>query len=133
MFQFPAVKSLVETWATEINTARVSSFSSTFIGIALPNHDIEAKLHHAGIIISRKITKVEGTNKEAEEKVLVGEAEAEQPVSTAIFTDQGSWGQGVGMSLYHSSPIARKVWDRADRHLWTIMVTHFPCYSPSPY
>ena len=23
--------------------------------------------------------------------------------------------------------------DRADRHLWTVMVTHFPCYSPSPY
>ena len=85
MFPFAAVRSLVETWATESNTVRVRSFSCNFIDIALPNHNIEAKLHHAGIVSRRKITKVVATNKEAEEEMLVGEEEAEQPVSAYIY------------------------------------------------
>ena len=68
------------------------------------------------MVSGRKIIKVEASNKETEEKVLLGEAEVEQPVSAYVFTGQGSQEQGMGMDLYASSAVAKEVWDRADKH-----------------
>ena len=116
MYSSAAVRSLVETWAAENNVGRVRSFSCQMVGMVLPNDDIEVKLQHVGMVAGRKIIKVEASNKETEAKVLVGEAEVEQPVSSYVFTGQGSQEQGMGMELYGSSPVAKEVWDRADAH-----------------
>ena len=116
MYSSAAVRSLVETWAAENNIGRVRSFHCSLVGMVLPNDDIEVKLQHIGMVSGRKIIKVEASNKESEEKVLLGEAEVEQPVSAYVFTGQGSQEQGMGMELYASSPVAKEVWDRADAH-----------------
>ena len=116
MYSSAAVRSLVETWAAENNIGRVRSFHCSLVGMVLPNDDIEVKLQHIGMVSGRKIIKVEASNKETEEKVLLGEAEVEQPVSAYVFTGQGSQEQGMGMELYASSPVAKEVWDRADAH-----------------
>ena len=116
MYSSAAVRSLVETWAAENNVGRMRSFTASFAGMVLPEDQITVRLQHTGMIAGRKIIKVEATNKETEDKVLLGEAEVEQPVSSYVFTGQGSQEQGMGMDLYNSSPVAKEVWDRADRH-----------------
>ena len=116
MYSSAAVRSLVETWAAENNVGRVRSFHASLTGMVLPNDDIEVRLQHVAMVAGRKIIKVEASNKETEEKVLLGEAEVEQPVSSYVFTGQGSQEQGMGMELYESSEVAKEVWDRADKH-----------------
>lgn len=117
MYSSAAVRSLVETWAAENKIGRVRSFHASLTGMVLPNDDLNVKLQHVGMVAGRKIIKVEAINKETEEKVLLGEAEIEQPVTAYVFTGQGSQEQGMGMDLYASSPVAREVWDRADKYL----------------
>lgn len=117
MYSSAAVRSLVETWAAENKIGRVRSFHATLTGMVLPNDDINVKLQHVGMVAGRKIIKVEAINKETEEKVLLGEAEIEQPVTAYVFTGQGSQEQGMGMDLYGSSEVAKDVWDRADKYL----------------
>jgi fatty acid synthase subunit beta len=116
MYSSAAVRSLVETWAADNNIGRVRSFHASLTGMVLPNDDLEVKLQHVGMVAGRKIIKIETSNKETEDKVLLAEAEVEQPVSSYVFTGQGSQEQGMGMDLYGSSAVAKEVWDRADRH-----------------
>ena len=116
MYSSAAVRSLVETWAAENNVGRVRSYHVNLVGMVLPDDMLDVKLQHVGMVSGRKIIKIEVSNQETEDKVLLGEAEVEQPTTSYVFTGQGSQEQGMGMDLYNSSPVAKEVWDRADKH-----------------
>jgi fatty acid synthase subunit beta len=131
MYSSAAVRSLVETWAAENKIGRVRSFHASLTGMVLPNDDISVKLQHVGMVAGRKIIKVEAINKETEDKVLLGEAEIEQPVTAYVFTGQGSQEQGMGMDLYASSPVAKEVWDRADKYLMDTYGKYSGIHHPS--
>lgn len=133
MYSSAAVRSLVETWAAENNIGRIRSFHADLVGMVLPDDDIDVKLQHVGMVSGRKIIKIEASNKETEEKVLLAEAEVEQPTSAYVFTGQGSQEQGMGMDLYNSSPVAKEVWDRADKHFldnYGFAITHIVKNNP---
>lgn len=116
MYSSGSIRSLVEEWAANSIASRVRAFKAEFVGMVLPNDTLQTSLEHIGMVNGRKIIKVETKNAETEQTVLIGEAEIEQPVTTYVFTGQGSQEQGMGMDLYNSSEVAREVWDRADRH-----------------
>lgn len=115
MYSSAAVRALVETWAADNVSSRVRAYSCQFVGMVLPNTPLKTSIQHVGMINGRKLIKFE-TKNDLEEVVMVGEAEVEQPVSTFVFTGQGSQEQGMGMDLYEKSEVAQVVWDRADAH-----------------
>lgn len=116
MYSSGAIRALVEQWAANSIASRVRAFKADFVGMVLPNDILQTSLEHIGMINGRKIIKVTTKNVETDTTVLLGEAEIEQPVTTYVFTGQGSQEQGMGMDLYNSSEVAREVWDKADRH-----------------
>ncbi|KAI2622534.1 fatty acid synthase beta subunit [Hypoxylon sp. NC1633] len=117
MYTSGAVRSLVETWATENHASRMRDYNVKFTGMVLPGDRLEVQLHHVGMVAGSMIVQIEVVKTdETREKVLAGEAIIEQPTSAYVFTGQGSQEKGMGMELYEKSAVARDVWDRADKH-----------------
>lgn len=116
MYSSGSIRSLVEEWAANSVAERVRAFKCSFVGMVLPNDILQTTLEHIGMINGRKIIKIQTKNIETDSPVLEGEAEIEQPITTYVFTGQGSQEQGMGMDLYNKSTVAKEVWDKADAH-----------------
>jgi fatty acid synthase subunit beta len=110
------VHSIVETHAADGKPGRVLSYKANFTGMVLPGDEIEVYLWHTGMLAGRKVIKIEARNSKGH-AVLTGEAEVEQPTTAYIFTGQGSQEVNMGMELAAKSPVAKEVWDRADKFL----------------
>jgi fatty acid synthase subunit beta len=115
MWTSAATRKFVEIFAADNMPRRVVDYDVKFVNMVTPLDRLETKLTHIGMKNGRKIIKVETVNQN-NERVLVGTAEVEQPVTSYVFTGQGSQEQGMGMSLYNSSPVAKAIWDYADEH-----------------
>jgi 3-oxoacyl-ACP reductase-like protein/enoyl reductase-like protein/malonyl CoA-acyl carrier protein transacylase/acyl dehydratase len=115
MWTSASTRKFVEIFAADNVPRRVVAYDVKFVGMVLPSDRLETKLSHTGMKNGRKIIKVETVNQN-NEKVVEGTAEVEQPVTAYVFTGQGSQEPGMGMALYDSSPVAKAIWDQADKH-----------------
>ncbi|GAA5980800.1 hypothetical protein JCM11641_002656 [Rhodosporidiobolus odoratus] len=98
--------------------ARVRKYDVGFTAMCLPSRKMEVRLKHVGQTTGgNRLIKVETVDVEAGNVVLSGTAEVAQAPTAYVFTGQGSQEPGMGMELYNNSPVARAVWDEADRHL----------------
>ncbi|KAJ2162492.1 fatty acid synthase alpha subunit Lsd1 [Coemansia sp. RSA 552] len=116
MWTSASTRKFVETFAADNHPERVRAYDVEFVGMVLPNDQLETKLWHVGMKDGRKLIRVETFNQHGA-KVLAGMAEVEQPITGYTFTGQGSQEPGMGMDLYARSETARSLWDRADRHM----------------
>ena len=115
MYSSAAIRAQIENWAADSVASRVRGYECQFTSMVLPNTPLKTTIQHVGMINGRKLIKFETKNND-DVVVLTGEAEVEQPISTFVFTGQGSQEQGMGMDLYNSSEVAKNVWDRADAY-----------------
>jgi fatty acid synthase subunit beta, fungi type len=120
-----AIGSLLETWTAKGRVGAVRSLEASFVGMVLPDDLVEVELWHTAMIKGRKLIKIIAKKTDSGEVVLKGEAEVEQQRSAFLFTGQGSQEQNMGMDLYASSPIARSVWDIADK----FYLSHYGSFS----
>lgn len=114
MYSSTAVRNLVERWVQGNKTGCMRRFNVSFVGMVLPNTEIEVQMEHIGMIDGCKIISIDVRNSETKQKILLGEAEIELPTTTYFFTGQGSQEKNMGMELYAQSLVAREIWDEAD-------------------
>ena len=117
MYTSAAVRALLEEWVADNRTEAFRAFKCSFVGMVLPGDELEVVFEHVAMVAGRKIINVTAINRSSGGKVLQGQAEVDQPTTSYVFTGQGSQEKGMGMDLYESSPIARKIWDTADKVL----------------
>ena len=115
MWSSASTRKFVEIFAADNVPRRVVAYDVKFVGMVLPSDRLETKLYHTGMRNGRKIIKIETINQN-NEKIVVGTAEVEQPITAYVFTGQGSQEKGMGMDLYDSSAVAKSIWDQADKH-----------------
>ncbi|KAK7743296.1 hypothetical protein SLS53_004381 [Cytospora paraplurivora] len=106
--------------------SRLRSFSADLVGMVRPGDKLRVGIVHEAMLGGRMVLQVTARLAATGEVVLQGEAEVEQPATAYVFTGQGSQSQGMGMSLYESSPVAKALWDQMDAFLmdqfgWSIM------------
>ena len=119
MWTSASTRKFVEIFAANNQPQRVKEYHVVFKGMVLPGDQLETKLSHVGMSNGKKLIKITTINQRGE-AVLEGSAEVEQPITSYIFTGQGSQEVGMGMELYEKSSVAKDVWDRADSHMLSI-------------
>ena len=131
MFTAAITRGALEHLTGDEERLRFRRLSTSFVGMVLPQDKLTISFQHTAMIQGRMVLKVEVHKKDTDAKVIEGEAEIEQEKTAYVFTGQGSQAPGMGMALYNSSPVARKIWDEADKTLQELYGTLCPL-SPSP-
>lgn len=109
------VRKLVEQAAGCNERVRMRSYKITFLSMLLPGQTVKVTVDHVAMKQGLRVLSFEACNIVTGEKVVGGEAVVDQAETAYLFTGQGSQKVGMGMDLYASCDVARRVWDRADQ------------------
>jgi malonyl CoA-acyl carrier protein transacylase/acyl dehydratase len=116
MWTSAATRKFLDVAVAENNPELVKRYNVQFVGMVSPSDALQVKLFHVGMRDGSKVIRIETLNQNGD-KVLVGTADVSQPSTAFVFTGQGSQEQGMGMDLFASSEVARRVWEQADAYL----------------
>ncbi|RAK98538.1 sterigmatocystin biosynthesis fatty acid synthase subunit beta [Aspergillus ibericus CBS 121593] len=115
MYTSAAVRAVAERCAAQGDVSRFRRWACSFVGMVLPEDQLEVRVQHVAMIEGRLLLKITAVKAGTDEAVIQAEAEVDQPSTVYVFTGQGSQSPGMGQSLYKSSPAARAIWDAADK------------------
>ena len=117
MLTSAVARGAIEHLVGDEQRTRFRRWSTFFVGMVLPGDRLTVSFQHTAMIQGRIVLQVSVHKLGTDEKVLEGEAELEQEETAYVFTGQGSQSTDMGMTLYDSSPVARRIWDEADKIL----------------
>ncbi|KAF0711481.1 hypothetical protein As57867_005239, partial [Aphanomyces stellatus] len=111
-------RNLMLKLATErFRATTITMFKTTFLGMVYNGDVLHLYVGHMGVVngqlqLSARVAKASDGN-----TVMTATASVALPKSAFVFTGQGSQVVGMGMDLYATSPVAKRIWDDGDRHL----------------
>jgi fatty acid synthase subunit beta, fungi type len=114
MYTSAAVRRLLIQSLSRGQGITMSRYCAAFTGMVLPGDTLQIEINHIAMKNGQKVLSFNARRLETGEKVIEGEAEIDQSLTTYFFTGQGSQQVGMGMDLYSESELARSIWDRAD-------------------
>lgn len=117
MFTSAVTGAVLEKLVTDGTAPRIRKFSTSFVGMVLPGDELIISIEHFAMRDGNMCFKLSAKQSVTGETVLEGEAEVEQTDTVYVFTGQGSQSKGMGMDLYESSEVAKRMWDDIDGYL----------------
>ncbi|MBF0491737.1 MAG: DUF1729 domain-containing protein [Deltaproteobacteria bacterium] len=111
---------VLEHYAANGDAKRVKSYTATFVGMVESGDRLFSQLKHIGMKDGLQIVEIETRNQQGK-LVLKGRGLVEPPLEFIGFTGQGNAAAipQVVPELYNKSPVAKAIWNRADKHFQT--------------
>ena len=116
MWTSAATKAIAEAFTADNKHERLVTWKVEFTGIVLPGDAIKISFSQNSIRESSRILTGVAVKASDNSVVLRASFEVKPPSTAFVFTGQGSQVVGMGMDLYETSPVARAVWDQAEKH-----------------
>jgi fatty acid synthase subunit beta, fungi type len=117
MYTSAVASAALDQVSNDFNHLRTQRYTVSFVDMVLPGEEVRFKYRHVAMLKGKLVVQIQAFKVTTGDRVLEGEAELEQVPTAYVFTGQGSQFQGMGMDLYNSSAVARKIWDDIDRYL----------------
>ncbi|CAK5113477.1 unnamed protein product, partial [Aphanomyces euteiches] len=107
---------MMDVMRDQFQVTQLKSYHADFKGMVYNDERLFLQVTQSGvsdglILLNVNVANIRG------ESVFGAKASVYMPKTAFVFTGQGSQQVGMGMDLYATSPVVRKIWDEGDQHL----------------